>query len=212
MDYTRVNFLNRGASNTGKPRISAANLTKMEDGIVEGITKAEARIIPAVTSLPPLPYDGQEVYYNNWALMGDIIWHLRYTAWAASSHKWLVLGHPPPLFVRAATAVNTTLNAYDSFAGGPSITAPLPGDYDADAWCTVFSPDGGNRSHEIALRVNSVVLEAEDGGPSTGYGVPLRIRARRVDVLAGQAVDIVYKSANGTFRRRSLDLTPVRVG
>lgn len=44
MDYTRINFSDKSSVNTGKPRISGANLTKMEDGIVEGITKAEAAL------------------------------------------------------------------------------------------------------------------------------------------------------------------------
>lgn len=37
-DYTTVNWLNRTGSNTGKPRISAANLNRMEAGILDAST------------------------------------------------------------------------------------------------------------------------------------------------------------------------------
>lgn len=49
MDFVPVDWQDRAADNTGKPRVSAANLDRIEAGVAEGITKAESAQVDVTT-------------------------------------------------------------------------------------------------------------------------------------------------------------------
>jgi hypothetical protein len=93
-----------------------------------GVRTFARRIIPVVTALPGQPVDGQEVYY-----VADgtarIQWHLRYRA-AASG--WEYMGGGPLASIDAASVTRASSSFGDFSTPGPSVTAPLAGDYMVD--------------------------------------------------------------------------------
>jgi hypothetical protein len=92
---------------------------------------------PIVTSLPPAPYDGQEVVLrlpdaNNGLAGATVLWGLRYNATSTYPFKWEFTGGTPLSAHSDATLrsplANTT--AWQTIASTPSLTLPYDGDYD----------------------------------------------------------------------------------
>jgi hypothetical protein len=109
------------------------------------LTSIETKVpIPVVTTLPPTPYDGQEIYYkfSQNVVPADAqvtYWHLR---WDVTTASWYPVGDPSPIY-----AYQGTMETFGSFAaktwGGvsandPKIFFPLPGDYDIEWGCGQF--------------------------------------------------------------------------
>ena len=82
------------------------------------------------TSLPSSPVDGQECYFVADATNG-IVWHLKYRSASASTHKWELVGGSH-LYAGPLGSVSSTASFPIVITGGPSLTLPLPGDYQID--------------------------------------------------------------------------------
>jgi hypothetical protein len=120
----------------------------------------DSRFAPSfVTSLPSTPYDGQIIYYRADATNG-VIWQFRYNASSASSYKWEFVGGGK-LYSFIATQENRSTTVYgDLTTVGPSITAPLAGDYHI-----MWGAGGFNRSTGqgyMALNVGGTAYTTQD--------------------------------------------------
>jgi hypothetical protein len=185
-----------------------------------GVRTFGRRIIPVVTALPAQPVDGQEVYY-----VADgtarILWHLRYRKAAVG---WEYMGGEPlPAF--DSTQTTRAANTFGDFGvAGPSVTAPLAGDYMVDwslniqntASAATFSFFAGIKSGStnptdadcLTFTFTSAVTTGRDG-QSMGT-----LRRKVTVASAADALKMVARgdTANSiTVDRRWMAVTPLLV-
>lgn len=188
---------------------------------------------PLVSSLPGSPADGDEVYYVADATNG-VVWHLRYRSAASGSYKWEYVGGGP-LQHYIATAENTTSTSYANLTTvGPQVTVPLAGDYDVEFGAAIIptqglgapgwgSPKQASMSYAkgatAAADTWSIgVLDPPEQGAGGGSGTIVQSQygqRRETGLAAAAAIIAKYKLVQGStaqFARRSLKVTPVRVG
>lgn len=174
-----------------------------------------------VTSLPSSPVDGQEIFYAADATNG-VIWHLRYRSGSSSSYKWEFIGGAMLKATDVATSQATTSSTYtDLTTAGPSVTAPLAGDYDVFAEALLGSTAATNFTLTVALKIGSAATSDNDiifklalYANNQTWILPSRGTIRRT-VAANDVLKLQYKtnnSASGSFENRRLSVIPVRVG
>lgn len=181
---------------------------------------------PLVSALPPAPADGDEVYYVADGVNG-IIWHLRYNA-AGSAYKWEWLGGG---YLRAdvATDEGGLPNGApgDLATVGPTVTAPLAGEYTAKFGCN-FNIGGGTNG---LLRCSLFYGPAAATQPNPTYDATaletypnffhtIRVRSVeevRMTLAVNDLVRLKYAIQTGTSlavsaRERHMAIRPLRVG
>jgi hypothetical protein len=170
------------------------------------------------TSLPSPAADGQEIYYRADSTNG-VIWHLRFRNvfnGGSATYPWEFIGGSP-LTSAVATSENTASTTYvDLSTSGPSVTAPLAGDY-----ILQFGAEMLNNGANINLMSVSIGgaaasdTESSESGASAANKVLYGFRETyRTGVSASTAFTAKYRTTAGTasFRRRQMKLLPVRVG
>jgi hypothetical protein len=165
-----------------------------------------------LSSLPGSPYDGQEIYYSADPTNG-VIWHFRYRSASGSIYKWERVGGPQ-LFANVLTAESTASAAYvDLTTVGPSITAPLAGEYEASIHAAMST--AGSSSGWVSVQFGSTAAVDDNAAqaPSNIIGSGSRIVKGTV-ATAGQAIKLVYRTSGTStvFQRRMLSVCPTRVG
>lgn len=183
------------------------------------VLERNPRGLNVVTVLPPDPYDGQEVIYAPDAGSG-IYWRLKYVIGQPAGKRWVFLGGAP-LINQADGAVGTASTGYVTLAGGPSVLLPLFGDYRIAHGARIFNNTAGfatTMSYAIgaaAANDNDAVdnYGAAVAGGATNAANNARTK-RKDDIPAGSTVAANYKVAGGTgtFEKRWIEATPVRVG
>lgn len=171
-----------------------------------------------VTSLPANPYDGQEVYYGADPTNG-VIWHLRYRSAASGSYKWEYIGGPP-MTAEVLTLESTTSTTFTTLStAGPTITTPLAGDYVV----TIGATANNNSSNAGALMSYAIggtsastddAIETYNNSAASDTGCYFRTR-RKTGLAASTALAARYAAnvgGNASFWRRSMSITPIRVG
>jgi Concanavalin A-like lectin/glucanases superfamily len=176
---------------------------------------------PLVTTLPPAPVDGQEIYYVADATNG-IIWHLRYRAASPHPYKWETVAAMPMQAVVLTTGTRAdAAQGHASDVQGPGIFAPLSGQY-MIGWgghIQLMSAAGATEGfiylwYDLAgvgltgLSV-SVIPTGQYGGGSCSTFV------RWDDITAGHQVILMYACQNNLtfqFKQRWLQMLPIRVG
>jgi len=168
---------------------------------------------PLVTSLPASPIDGQEVYYLADNTNG-IVWHLRYRSASASTSKWEAPG-ATPLF--AEQIPNTQFGGSTYGLVGPSLVAPLAGDYIVRQGATISSAAAAvwrGRISYIGVDADSAEYNGQGAAAGSSSGGSVERTMRRT-LVAGTTYTIGARSDTGAtvnFERRWLSLQPVRVG
>jgi hypothetical protein len=161
---------------------------------------------PLVTSIPSAPIDGQEIRYLADATNG-VIWNLRYDG--QGTYPWKFIGGAP-LYAEigmGAADETTTSGTYVALTtAGPSITIPLPGDYDIEV---------GHRSagaSYMSYDIGATGAADADGAYASANNVHVYKR-RRKTALTAVTLTAKYKSTSGTagFRDRTMTAFPVRV-
>lgn len=171
-----------------------------------------------LTSLPASPVDGQEILF-----LADstrrTIWHLRYNAGSSFSSKWEPVSTPAPLFSAVDTAeLSTGTVAYQDLATvGPQVTAPVVGDYMLDYRTHVTST--GVTTPLVAPSIGGAAPAANDDAQATiaanSYVVSLSRQREKLGIAALATIRLRYNPgavSGATFSRRSLAVTPLRVG
>jgi hypothetical protein len=178
---------------------------------------------PEVAALPANPIDQQECVYIADAANG-VKWHLRYRAAAVGPYKWEVIG-AGSLYARVNADEGTMATAAyaDLATVGPSIAAPLAGDYEYDAGATAFLPvDNGSRDAYLGIKTGAGNTATVDRVTIYDYGtpsanLPLVAGGLVTPAAAGDVVKLQYQTsglptAAVRFSSRYLRLRPRRVG
>jgi hypothetical protein len=183
--------------------------------------------IPRVTSLPPTPFDGQEIRLtpNGGAIIGDTypIWHLRWDAnrWL-DGKQWEFLGGTP-IFVRDDTdRAYTSTGAWQGTPGGVplQITAPYAGEYDVYTTVVSYStnaPVSGQIGCGVGIGATAPTAFAHQGLAYTAGNVAASAHqhGRVSGVTAGALLRHYVLGPNATDihpRGRLIQATPVRIG
>jgi hypothetical protein len=172
-----------------------------------------------VTTLPSAPRDGQVIDYVASAAAG-VIWRLRYRAASASAYKWEFVGGSALRSSVEAASTTTSVTYADLLdVVGPTVTAPLAGDYEV-AWdCRVVPPQTINAICWVGPALGATAAADGNAVPvetptADGVMVVMVGRTLRPTLAASDAVTLKYKTSSGTgsFNQRDLRITPVRVG
>lgn len=177
------------------------------------ITQDQLALLPAVTSLPSNPRDGQDCFYKT--STGEV-WHLRYNA---SVSKWDFVGGTPLVSEIDNDEVRAVAAAYAALGtAGPSITVPLAGDYWVDFGANIYTnvAFSANMSFDVggtgAVDADCITL----GTPSAGNFTQASVSRRRRKTTLAASTALVAKYKAGTnpanFRWRWMNVTPIRVG
>lgn len=117
------------------PYINAAQLNRIEQGIVDVTASAAAAIAgntpPLVTALPASAADGTVVDLQTAAMAtASLVWRFRYVA-ALANNKWVFLGGSEWRSKATATFTNSAPNAWEAMSAAvfPRFTVPQNGVY-----------------------------------------------------------------------------------
>jgi hypothetical protein len=170
-----------------------------------------------VSVLPSSPVDGQEVYFQNAAMVTDgLIWHLRYRSAAPGSYKWEFIGGSPLYVVRQQRESTGTSQAWaDIVPPGPELTIPLAGDYMVE-----FGAESETNAASMILQMG--IINASTGNPSGDNVIDMRSivgkvttsRAVRMNALVTGPLKARYwamTAANCWWTQRWIKARPVRV-
>ena len=171
---------------------------------------------PLVSTLPGSPADGDTIYYQTTAMAtAGVVWTLRYRS-GGGTYKWEFTGGPSLSNVALGANVTATTNTHATKTGGPSLTIPLAGEY-VIAWGALVGASVSAAYAGILPFYNGTAvgtasdLELAQG---TTVFVSVATQTNVTFATAGNTLDLRYRvdSGTGTFGRRFLYATPVRVG
>jgi len=179
-------------------------------------------VIALVTTLPPAPFDGQEVDFTDSLTTPSYVWRFRYVA-AAPSNKWKFVGGPR-LIAQIATQEGCNNTAYIDLATvGPAITAPLTGVYEINLGVNYWITAEAASVVRAAVKIGAAATSDADGawenqptgGTSIANATALTRQPFQKAVAAGDVVKLQYRrdTLPGTawFSSRQLTLLPVAV-
>ena len=146
---------------------------------------------PVVTALTTTgAADGVEVYYVADSANG-VVWHLRYRAAGSASYPWEFVGGAEMRATNAGTSMTTTSATYvDLSTVGPTITAPLAGEYRVEAWAQA--------QHSVASALGTMALKIGSAATSDTNAVRGQAPAANYDVTGLTYSQIVTVSAAST--------------
>jgi hypothetical protein len=173
-----------------------------------------------VSALPSLPADGEEVYFQSAAMATPgVVWHLRYRAASASAYKWEFIGGAALYAYSSAHSKAVTAGKWEAISG-PSITAPLAGDYEVRHSVSI---EGSSTSNPIVVAGVSIagaepIEESRAAANRSAVATALASLSadyRAVGIAAAQVLDQRYWSnvaeTVAIYEARLL-MVPVRVG
>jgi hypothetical protein len=170
-----------------------------------------------VSSLPVAPVDGQECFFLADAANG-VVWALKYRAASASAFKWEFIGGPPLSAIIATSESTASITYVALTTAGPTVTAPLAGDY---AVLAMYEGISSVAANGFAMSYQIGATAASDGDRAVGYSavasgpVVIAHELPKLGIAAATAFSARYRAVTGgtaTFVRRQLFLRPIRVG
>ena len=187
----------------------ALNSSAVFGSYANGSIPQSAVRTPVVSQLPVAGADGDEVYYVADSDNG-IVWHFRYRAAGSPSYPWEFVGGPEMRATNAGTSMTTTSATYvDLSTVGPTITAPLAGEYRVEAWAQA--------QHSVASALGTMALKIGSAATSDTNAVRGQAPAANYDVTGLTYSQIVTVSAASTvlkmqFKTNSATLTVNNAG
>ena len=177
-----------------------------------------------VTSLPGSPIDGQVIYYNADATNG-VVWQLRYRSASASAYKWEFVGGNELSAIVLTKQTSLTTNTYsDLTTVGPTVTAPLAGDYVITWSSQIGALVGASNFIGVGVSVAAVDPGTYDYGTSLlsvgqvpiNTAIVVTTSELKTGIAASSAVKMRYRNNQGVgyafYANRYISICPIRVG
>lgn len=177
---------------------------------------------PLVTSMPVGAPDGFEVRYLADATNG-IVWTFRFRSGSASAYKWEFTGGSP-LVAFVDTMESRSLASFGDLATvGPSVTAPLAGDYLITVGAMVTDNSNSYVQGVMSYAVGATAADSNDGidarlgapGAALNSMVTMAAERRKTGLAAATAIVAkyqAYEAGNTCFwLNRRLTAVPIRV-
>ena len=178
---------------------------------------APASSIPLLDVLPSTPVNGQEIYYQNAAMLTEgVMWHLRYNANTPGAYKWIFVGGSPLTSFDASTLVTTASTAAVELTPVVGVVAPLAGDYMVAHGCGQLDNTGvGYAQARISINGNAgspyVISVYGNGGNGVAPGF-MRVRIDAIPAAATVRQRYNATAATARFLARQVEIIPVKVG
>jgi hypothetical protein len=210
-------YTNRPAASTALNGLSFfASDKAIEWQCVAGAWVLVNVLAPEVTSLPASPIDQQECVLLSDATNG-VKWHLRYRAASASVSKWELVGGGSLVASNTAGGTRASGGGFGALSGttGPSIVAPLRGDYDIAFGALIVNNSPGARS-EIGVQIGAGAVTDNTAAASEDASAAISAwrEIRRPVSAASTVIQTVFSSSASiaAFSEMELRVRPVRVG
>lgn len=199
-----------GAGDTTLYR-SAADILKTDDSLV--VAGTVSVVGNYGITLPASPTDGMEYVLVNSVTAPTYQWRFRYNAGSSSAYKWEFVGGSPARS-DVATGESTASATPVDLTTTQWITLPRAGDYDVLYGCDASNTGAGNANSANITVGGATLSTGLHTTPVANYGEAIV----RADTLLGRAASDIAKlqfnitfGGTGTFARRYLRVTPVRV-
>lgn len=181
----------------------------------DGTWAAPASSVGYGTSLPGSPVDGQEHILVDNVDTPTYAWRFRWNAGSDHTDKWEFIGGSPAL-VEVATAEGTASTTYVALTTAVQFTLPRAGVYEIEHWAHVANSTNFQNSAQTVKLGAAAAADAEAWSmmnPQTGNPDPAFWGGRRSGLAASAVLALNYKvsGGTGTFSKRALKVTPVRV-
>lgn len=183
-----------------------------------GLVIASAAELAALT-----PTDGQIIAFQDPTTLVDgtstmrqlgVRWLLQYDGRSSSGSKWEYVGGPPLYKAVDADELTTSTTYVDLTTVGPSITVPLAGDYILTWRCECYS-SGGVSPMWMSPNANTTDESVVSSNVTDNTHQQIRT-VLKTGVSASTLFKCQYKKGVGgtsvNFRKRTLEILPVRVG
>lgn len=199
-------------TSTGLRALTGGSLiSEIDDGFLALAQDVAARLPTYVTSLPAVPYDGQEVYF----LAGtSTIWHFRYRA-AGSTYKWEFVGGPD-LTNSDSLSFSTSSTTY---VPALSLTIPnLKGSFRVRFGGAMQQASSGtgymSASSGVTNPLDSLAAYMTVGTTSPSPRASNSYETSVVCTTAGDTIRIQHRVSSGTLDvvNRWMSVTPLAVG
>jgi len=170
--------------------------------------------VPRVTTLPAAPFDGQAVDFVADDTNG-VIWRLRYRTASASNFKWEFVGGAP---LMASASVGVAVVGATFGGSGPTVVAPLAGDYEVDVRGSINISNAGSSGELKAGSSASNLSTAKDLAINNNVSSwsPVGVLGVLTNVGAGASIQPYIRSGSAgvtvTMQERRVAVRPVRVG
>lgn len=170
------------------------------------------------TTLPSSPLDGQEFVLVDSITAPSYQWRLRYNASSSSAYKWEFVGGSPWIVRTDMTETTTSTTAVDLATVGPQLTLPRDGDYLIQYQAQMTNSIVSSNLLWIALNGTTAGVDGNMG--VIALSIPLANnyfvggqQGRFNAVTGARTVKMQYSvgGGTGTFLRRTLMVTPIRV-
>ena len=155
---------------------------------------------PILTTLPATgPHEGFQVVYDTGT--AGVRWSLVYDTSDGTTYPWLYVGGGTIRADNAGTSMVTASATYvDLSTVGPSITAPLDGDYAVQWWFQAqHAADSGLGYMAIkngsAATADANSIRGQAGG--AGYDILAPVGSQEITVAAGDVLKAQYRTPGG---------------
>lgn len=173
-----------------------------------------------MSTLPPNPTDGEEIFYQNAAMAAEgVIWRLRYREASPLTHKWEFIGGPAIITAFSGNVEKKT-EALEELPASPKLTVPLTGIYDLGFSIRIENLEAATRTITALPLINGAtglggVELVVTGTGGNFWGVTFGLFMQRANLTAAQvlSVGVLQTSiAAVNFQRAYLTLQPVAIG
>lgn len=194
----------------------AVTTAKIGDSQVTAAKLASGAGFPTYeTSLPSSPTDGQEIFYAADATNG-VIWHLRYRSGSSSSYKWEYVGGAAMTHAVTTDQSTTSGTNADLTTVGPTITAPLAGDYIITARAAARNNTVNTKATiEVTINGSAQGYIAYCDMAKAGQEFVVSTEFKGTVSTASHVVKMMYRTGSGgtaNFFDRFMTIRPIQVG
>lgn len=172
-----------------------------------------------VSTLPPAPANGDEVYFQNSTMAADgFIWHLRYRSGSPSAYKWEVISAQPVIINNNVPDINVPSTGWLDPTNMPTFTLPLAGDYNIGYGAQLVPPAASYNGVSIwnAAGTTHYTYGAyfnNGGSASSTADIDVWKEQRILNMPAGNyKMRYIQTVANGQVGRKGVTYQPIRVG
>lgn len=157
--------------------------------------------IPVVTAIPAVTTEGFQIIYDTGT--AGIRWQFVYDTSDGTTYPWLFIGGPPLRAENTGTTMTTASTSYvDLSTVGPTITAPLAGEYEVKAWAQAQHDTAaalGTMGLKIGAAATSNTNAVRGQAPNANYDITMPTYSQVITAAAADVLKMQFKTNTGTL-------------
>lgn len=158
---------------------------------------------PILTTLPATgPHEGFQVVYDTGT--AGVRWSLVYDTSDGTTYPWLYVGGAALRATNTGTSMTTTSTAayVDLSTVGPTLTAPLAGEYEVEAWAQAQNDTAaalGTMALKIGAAATSDTNAVRGQAPAANYDISISVYSQVIAAAAADVLKMQFKVNAGTL-------------